>query len=275
LENRTTVLAVGAGCFVLTLIFLLAGFPYDRLESRGVMAIERVVGGRMSFAESEQVFGLSGPAFEWRDVRITGATARPLDLDRLRARLAWSSSWLRGVPAFHIELEGPNGSAVGVVSLGSRPSLDGRLEQFDLAVLPDDWTVSGIDLLGLADAEIEVTGGDQWLGEVALSVTNGSLSGGRFRSGVPFHELSGKLQLAGDNRTEITSLHVTGPLLTADITGSIGPAANPGEAPLDLAVELDADPRATGLLRSFGIRLRTKGIQHLKVSGTVDAPKVR
>ncbi len=275
MEKRNTALAIGAGCVVLTLIFLLIGFPYDRLESRVVSAIEQTVGGRMDFAESERAFGFTGPAFEWRGVRISVSSERAIELDRLRTRLAWSSSWLRLSPAFYVELEGGGGNAAGVVSLGSRPGFDGRLERFDLAMLPADWTLAGVTVRGLADVELDVTGGEQWMGDVKLSVTGGSLSGKKFRSGMPFNELTGELRLAGDHRTEITSLHLDSPLLQVDISGSIGPAVDPGEAPLDLAVELDADVRATSLLRGFGIRLDKKGPQSLRVSGTVDAPKVR
>jgi type II secretion system protein N len=275
LDERNRLLRIGAACVVLTLIFLLAGFPYDALESRVVRAIEQAVGGRMRAGESQQSFGFTGPQYEWQDVRITGVTSRPLDIDRLSTRLAWSTSWFRLAPAYHVDLEGPSGSLQGVVNFGSRPRFDGRLEQFDLAMLPPDWTIAGVDVTGRADASLDVTGGEQWMGEVSLSVTAGSLTGGSFRIGLPFDELSGELQLAGDHRTEIASLHISGPLLTADVTGSIGPAAEAGEAPVDLAVEIDADVRATSLLRNFGIRLNKKGVQSLTISGTVAEPQVR
>lgn len=268
-------MAIGAGCVVLTLVFFLAGFPYDRLESRVVMAIERAVGGQLQASESQQRFGFTGPAYEWKGVRITGATPHPFQLDRLSTRLAWSASWLRLSPAYYIELEGPAGSARGVVNLGSRPGFDGRLEQFDLSVLPDGLRIADIDVTGRADGELDVTGGGHWMGDVNLSVTGGGLTGKRMRNGLPFDELTADLRLAGDHRTEIRALHIESPLLEADLTGSIGPAEDAGQAPLDIALVLDADVRATSLLRGFGIRLSKKGVQNLTITGTVDAPQVR
>ena len=191
MENRLTVLGIGAGCVVLTLIFLVAGFPYDRLESRIVRGIEEAVGGSMTYSESEQTFGITGPGYEWFNVRFSGTGTRPVTLERLHGRLAWSLSWLRLAPAFRIELEGGIGTAEGVVTAGGQPGFDGTLDTFDLGVLPPTWTIAGISIKGLANAEIDVRGGDEWMGDVNLAVSGGSLSGGKFRSGLPFDELIG------------------------------------------------------------------------------------
>jgi type II secretion system protein N len=275
LENRATTLAVAAGCVVLTLIFLIIGFPYHRLESRVVRAIETAIDGRMTYAEAEQVFTFAGPGYEWRSVRITGATPRPLDFELFRARPAWSLAWLRLSPAFHVELEGTPQRAVGVITLGSRPGFDGQLEQFELSDLPTRLQPKAFALRGIADADIDLTGGEHLIGDVEIAVANGTLSGEKLRTGLPFTELTGALQMVGDNRTEISSLHIVSPLLKADLVGTIGPGPSFGEAPLDLALELDANARATQVLRAFGIRLSRQGAQSLKVSGTVNAPKVR
>ncbi len=275
MEGRATTLAVAAGCVLLTLIFLIAGFPYDRLESRMVRAIEKAIGGRMTYAESDTSFAWGVPGYQWRQVRVTGTSSGPLQFDELSVRPAWSLAWLRGAPAFHVDVSGSDGRIVGVVALGDPPGFDGRLERYDLTKLPAGLKPRVLALRGVADAEVDLVGGEQWMGDVDLSIENGSVSGAKLRLPLAFSKLTGQFELVGDNRTEVSALHIEGPLLEADLVGTVGPAPQLGAAPLDLALELDAEPNALPLLRPLGIRLSKRGPQSLKIGGTFDSPQVR
>lgn len=276
MDRRTTTLAVAAGCLLLTFVFLIAGFPYDRLEGRVVRAIETNLGGRMSFASSTTQFEAGLPGYSWEQVRISGTAGGPLAFDRVSLRPAWALSWLRLAPSVHVDLVGPSGRAVGVLTLGGEPGFDGRLEQYDLAKLPPAVRPAAFTLRGIADAELDLaSNGKEWMGDVQFDVANGSVAGGRLRLPLPFSTLKGTFALVGDHRTEVSALHISGPMVKADLVGTVGPAESLGAAPLDLALELDAEARALPMLKPLGIKLTSRGPQSLKLGGTFDKPQVR
>lgn len=276
MNDRLLRLGVALGCVVLTFAFLVAGFPYDRLEQRVIRSFERSTGGRVVYAQASHLLTWAGPALEWQGVQVTGATAQPLAFERVRARLAWSLEWLRLAPAFHVDLQATPGHLAGVVSVGRVPGFDGRLEDYPLADLPERWAWQGARLSGVVDADIDVSSdGDRLEGDVRFDVRNGSLAGGRFRDGLPFESLTGEIELGGDRWAEIASLKIDGPLLRADVKGTIGAAASFDAAPLDLDVQLDAKPLATQILLGFGVRLKQTGPITLKIAGTTAQPVAR
>ena len=64
MDARWARLGVALACAALFFGFLVAGFPYDRLEQRVVRVLESQIGGRITYTRAARVFTIatSGPA---------------------------------------------------------------------------------------------------------------------------------------------------------------------------------------------------------------------
>ena len=271
------VFGIALACVLLTLFFLFMGFPYDRLGERLAAELNRGDGTQLSFQELGPYVSLTGPGFEATGARITTADGIRLQLDRARLRPAWSLAWLRLTPAVHLDLEGPPGRVIGVVTLGEARGFEGRLEAIDLAQLPKNLVAPGAALAGTLDAVIDLhaaSPGPQ--GSISLSAREGSLGApDLLPMAVPFDELSANLRLGDGAFVEVESFETQSPLFSAQASGTIATAPSFANAPLDLQVELQIDPSFRGALRGAGIRISRDGKATFHIRGTPTKPVVR
>ncbi|MBW1685540.1 MAG: type II secretion system protein GspN [Deltaproteobacteria bacterium] len=271
------VLGTSLACVLLTLFFLFLGFPYDRLGERLAAELSRGNGTQLSFQELGPFISLAGPGFEATGARITTADGIRLQLDRARLRPAWSLAWLRLAPAIHLDLEGPPGHIIGVVTLGQTPGFEGRLEAIDLAQLPKNLVASGTVLAGTLDAVVDLRAGSPGpQGSISLSAREGSLGApDLLPMAVPFDELSASLRLGDGALLEVESFETQSPLFSAQVSGTIATAPSFVDAPLNLQVKLQTDPAFRNTLQGLGIRVSRDGKATLRIRGTLTAPVLR
>lgn len=271
------VLGIALACVLLTLFFLFMGFPYDRLGERLAAELSRGNGTRLSFQELGPYLSLAGPGFEATGARITTADGIHLELDRARLRPAWSLAWLGLNPAVYLDLEGPPGRIVGVVTLGEVRGFEGRLEAIDLTQLPRNLIAPGAALAGTLDAVVDLhaaSPGPQ--GSISLNAHKGSLGApDLLPMAVPFDELSASLRLGDGAFVEVESFETQSPLFSAQISGTIATAPSFASAPLNLQVNLQTDPGFRSALKGVGIRISRDGKATLRVRGTPTAPVFR
>lgn len=269
-------LGIALACALLTLCFIVAGFPYDRLAQRLTGALERATGTRISIGEMGPSMSLAGPGFEAAAVRVTTRGGARLDLARARVRPAWSTAWLRATPALHVSLEGP-GRIDGVVTLDAAPAFAGELEEVDLRQLPWSSFWPGSELSGLLNATVDLAREQAWArGSVELHAREGSLTAPAVLPvTLPFASLDGTLRLGDGALLEVESLAMDGPLFKATANGRIAEARSLAAAPLDLHIDLEANPRQVGLIQGAGIPMTRDGRGSLRVRGTVSAPEIR
>jgi len=271
------VLGTSLACVLLTLFFLFLGFPYDRLGQRLAAELSRSNGTQLSFQELGPYVSLAGLGFEATGAHIETADGIRLQLDRARLRPAWSLAWLRLRPAIHVDLEGPPGHVVGVVTLGGAPGFAGRLEAIDLAQLPKSLVGSGVAMAGTVDAVVDLhTGSSGPQGNISLSAQEGSLGiPDLLPIAVPFDELSASLRLGDGAFLELDSFETQSPLFSAQASGTIADAPSLASAPLNLQVKIQTDPAFASTLQGLGLRLSRDGKANLHIRGTPTAPVFR
>ena len=110
-ELPRPLLVIGVPCagLLLTAFFLFRGFPYDQLADLIVRRFEQSQGTRLVIGEIAPVMQMAGPALEGTGLRATLPSGDLVQIDRALIRAAWSTSWLTGDPAVHLELDGPAG----------------------------------------------------------------------------------------------------------------------------------------------------------------------
>jgi type II secretion system protein N len=268
--------ALGLGFLVLSAIFILRGFPYDLLGQRLAALLAGSSGTQLAFDSLEPRLTIAGPGFEAGGLRVTTATGTRVEIERARLRAAWSTSWLRLAPAVHLHLEAAMGDLDGVLTPGSEPGFDGQLEQVNLARLPTEAAWPGLALTGTADADVEVVLGEAGpQGRVELHARQGSLSTPELPMAIGFEELDGEFVFGDGKLVEVVSLETRGPVFSAQVTGSVGQAPTPAQAPLDLEVNFEVDRNMRPALTSAGLRTGPDGRGQLRIRGTPASPEVR
>lgn len=277
LTGARRVLAITAAALVLTTVFVVAGFPYDRLTPRFTQAIEALTGARVTIGRLDLGAAWLGPQLRAYDVDVTTPAGRRIPIDRLRVHPAWSLSWLRGVPSLVIAVRSPFGEIDGTLRVGSQPAFDGTLKGFDLAQLPVDLVAPGVDLDGRGDARIDLAMGDAGAeGSARFDVAQGSFVLPMLPIGVPFDGLHGDLVLGGETLAKIETFELKGPLLQVSAKGTLGQAPAATLAPLALEVEIEVrDANARSLLQAQGVRLAPDGKASLSIGGTLGDPQVQ
>lgn len=274
--DRKWVGALALGCVLLTLVFIAHGFPYGALATRGVAALERSTGGHLEYANFRSVFGWAGPTLQWQDVVYRDPAGNQFAFDRVNVRAGWSLDWFAGTPVLHVELTGPDGRIAGLARGGAEPSFDGTLDQVDLEAIPSGWLGPQILVTGRVDGEVDVRVGPlRPAGTVRVQGRDGSLGGGPLNIGIPFDELVAHVSLGGEHHAQVETFHLKGPLLEADVTGTVGDAPTVHEAPLDLVAEINADAAMLHALEELGFGSLSAGASTLTITGTASSPKVR
>ena len=268
-------LAIGVAASVLTSVFLVAGFPYDRLATRAAAAIARATGTRVTIGRLDLRMTWIAPRLRAWDVNVAWPSGSAY-FQSIRVQPAWSTAWLRGTPALLIALRSPTGEVNGTVIGGAEPSFDGKLRQVSLSTLPLHEIAPGIQLDGRVDAQIDVTiaeAGPQ--GSAHFEATEGSLTLPLLPIGVPFDKLSGDLALGGDSLAVLDAFDLAGPLVTLTASGTIGRNADPNLAPLALKARIEArDPTVRSMLQAQGVALDASGAAAVEIGGTLGSPEV-
>jgi type II secretion system protein N len=269
-------IGIALACAVLILVFLAVGFPWERLGQRLVEGAGRDSGFEIDVADLGPFVSLGGAGFEARGVKVRAPDGAAWELEQARIRPAWSSSWLRGTPTLHVEIDGDAGTVRGRWTTGNAPAFDGVLSGVDLARLPVGALAPGTDLKGILDAEIDLQHVNGVLeGLIVFGAAQGLLVDERLPVPLPFESLAGELTFGDGSMVQVTKLDLASPLLRAQVAGSIGEAASLEAAPLDLRAEIEAEPGARELLQGAGIRMGRSGRTTLRIQGTVAGPVIR
>jgi type II secretion system protein N len=263
----------GAALAALALVasFVVWGFPYDLLARRIVGSVARATGFQLQLGELRPRLSLLGPGVQADGVQLTSPGGAALRIDRLRIRPAWSPGWLRLRPAFWIGAELAGGSVDGTLAAG--PAFAGELAALELERLPVGALWPGAALGGRLDASLDVRATPEGpAGAVEFAARQGSATLPRVPLPLAFESVTGRLALGGDALVRVEALELTGPGVEARVTGSLGPAPGFAEAPLDLRIELRAEPGLRAALEGFGVPLRPDGRASLHVTGTASGP---
>ena len=120
----------------LVLLFVFLGFPYSDLIEPISRQIEESTGSEIRIDRIEPQITLGGPGFSLHDLRLAEVGSAPLEVEVLKVRPAWSTSWFRGAPAFAVDLAGPSLALSGIVTAGDGYGFAGEIELPDLTQLP-------------------------------------------------------------------------------------------------------------------------------------------
>lgn len=269
------VLAIAAAYLALTLGFVIARFPVDRLTPQIAALASAATGAQVGIGELELDLIALLPTLHARDVTVTTAGGQRLRLDRVRARPAWSFSWLRGDPAAVLSLRAGAGRVDGVVRLGGTPGFGGELADVDLALLPaalfgaSGFAIDG-KLGGTVDLRLAEAGPE---GTLALRATDGSVSLPNLPIGVPYQSIDAAATLGGDELARIEKLVVDGPMLAFEASGTVGHGPAPTLAPLALRAHVEVrEPALRDLFAGSPVALGPDGSADLTIGGTLAAP---
>ncbi len=271
---RLVVLPIVGLMLVTTFVFL--GFPYEVLADRAVNALERQTGAMIRYGEVEPRL-IPAPGFRFHQVDVRTADGRRYQADPVSVRPAWSLGWLTGEPQIRAYMVSDHGSLAGFVTVGRGVyAWDGRIVDLDLAALPLP-ADQRIELTGRADIDADVRWDDGAAeGEIELTARQGEVVHSMVPMPIEFESVTGRIELGGEALARIDSFALEGPLFGAAVSGSIGQAADPTKAPLDLQIGIDVrEPGMRSMAKQFGLTLDEDGHADLDVSGTVSKPRLR
>jgi type II secretion system protein N len=272
---RTRAIPVAAA--LLTLLFVVTGFPYDRLAPAVAARVSQALGAQVSIASVGPSFSLLGPGVRASGISVLWLDGSQLKLDSLRVRPAWSFSWLRGRPALALRLAAPLGQVNGTLTLGSAPGFDGTVRDLELAKLPLQNLVPGASIDGKASGDLDLTntpGGAR--GSFHVEARDGSVALPNLPFALPYTTLRGEVQLTDAALAELSSLELEGPLLSVRASGSVGRAALVLAAPLNLTLKLKVKDASVGpWLAAAGLHVGADGSSELRITGTAGQPLLR
>jgi type II secretion system protein N len=262
---------------LLIALFVYLNLPWERFRSQLARQLEAASGARVSLGGLAPSFGATGPGLLLEQLRLEWPDASALAFDQARLRPAFSLAWLRGNPALAIAASAGQGQVEGTLVWGASPAWDGDLRQLELEHLPLEPFAPGVALTGLgtldADVRFAAEGPEGTLG---LEAQEGSLAHPGLPIALPFQTLTGVLNLGGEQTAEIVSLALRGPLLDADLEGTIGRAPAPGHEPLRLSLRIALhDPALAGALEPLGVPFDSDGSAKLQILGTLARPEIR
>lgn len=268
---------IPVGAVLLTLLFVVTGFPYDRMRDVVASKAGEALRAEVRIVELGPALTPFGPALSAKGVDVAFAGGRRFTLESARVRPAWSLSWLRARPAFHVDLVAAQGRAVGTLVLGGEPGFDGSFEQLDLARLPWDAALGGLSLDGIAQARVNLrstAAGPR--GSVDIEAKAGSVALPGVAVALPFETLRAKTEVTEAHLAENLDVDLQGPMLTAAITGNVGPSPTVMNAPLELQLKMKVvDPALRPMLAGSGLRLGQDGTTEMRLTGTAGRPLLR
>jgi type II secretion system protein N len=175
-----------------------------------------------------------------------------------------------------VELDAELGRVAGVVTLGAEPGFQGRVEDLDLARMPSDAAWPGLSLSGRArvDLDLRATGAGA-LGGAILHAEQGSIQTADLPLPIPFEELDGELLFGNGNLLEVSSLTLSGPMFSAQLSGTVGQAASSASAPLDLQLDYQVQRAMRSVFQQAGLELDRDGKGQIRIRGTPSSPELR
>ncbi len=277
LPRSAQIAAIAGAAIFLVALFIVTGFPYDRLAELLAARAGQYTGARVAIAALGPSLSLRGPELEAQGVQVTWPGGFSVALDEVEVGPGWSLAWLRGRPALRAALLGPIGSLRFTWTSGDPPQWQGSLRDVDLTRLPLGGWLAGAEVEGRVDADFDLVLADGGLrGSAYLEAWEGSITLPGFPVAVPYTTLAGELRFDERVRVEIVSLVLEGPALNAQIQGRVGAAAQAERAPLSLEVDLSTSgPALADVLRSAGLEVASDGTARIRVSGTLTRPQVR
>lgn len=264
---------------LLTLCFVFATFPYQRLRDPIADQLQAATGASIRIGELAPYLSVLGPGLRAASVLASWPDSDRQSIEHAFVRPGWSLSWFRGVPTLYLEFEGEGGGAAGTLRLGDRPAWQGELRDLDLALLPLDGLLGGAGLTGRinADVEIAATGeaGPPLVGSIHFDAHAGSFRLPDLPIALPYDTLEGDLVLGGDLYARVETLSLEGPMLRARVEGAIGGGRGPSPA-LDLAASLQSDASPVqAVLRGYGVNTDADGNASFHIGGTASRPAIQ
>jgi type II secretion system protein N len=267
---------IAAAGLALVTVFVVLGFPYDRLAQYIEAEVHRETGVTLVIGAIEPRLGLAGPALLATGLRLRWPRGDVLPLDAIRVRPAWSLSWLQGAPALRVRLGSPMGEADGTYTLDGFGAWNGEFRAVDLAALPIDALGAGAELEGAADAFLDLRIGEPGPeGRMTFEASDGSVAVPNFPIALPYDRLHGEIEFGGSAFATVKSLELEGPLLSAEVRGSVHRAPVASNAPIEFNIVLRAQPGVRPLLESTGLRVSRDGTARVTVGGTLAHPVPR
>jgi len=269
-------IGVPVAAVVLIALFVFLRFPYDGFAPVLEQQLGAATGSDVRIGDIEPRITIGGPGIAARNIRISTPDGRFVDIDPLRIRPAWSTSWLRGEPALQIGIGSLIGRSEGVLVLGDPTRWRGEVHELDLARLPIGG-LQGLELTGtvVAAADLEI-GAVGPTGPLSFDATAGSIAHPMMPIALEFERVVGDLNLGDDPLVTVRNLELEGPVVSANVEGAIRPGRGPGDEQLDLDVELVIeDPSMRAMLQQLGVRLDGRGRAQFELGGTLSAPRPR
>ncbi len=275
--QRLQRIGIPVGAVLLTLFFVLIGFPYDRVRDVVAAKASQALHAQIRVAELGPTVSLFGPGISAKGLDVVLASGEKWSLESASVRPAWSTSWLRGRPSLHVDLTASQGRAVGTLLLGAEPGFDGEIHEVDLAKLPLENALAGLSFDGVANADVDLrqtAAGPR--GSIDLDAKGGSVALPGMPVALPFETLKAQAQLTDTHLAENVNVDLQGPMLTAQITGNVGQSPMPMNAPLELQLKMKVvDASLRPMLMGSGLRFAQDGTADMRLTGTAGRPLLR
>jgi len=271
------VVGIPVAGLLLVAFFVYTGFPYERLREGLARQVEAATGADVTIGSLGPGLTLLGPGLRAGQVVATPRGGDPVRIDSALVRPAWSFAWLGGDPALAVDVAGELGGVDGTVVLGAPLRFAGGLEAVALERLPLGRAGPGRSVPGRAGGDVDLTlapGGPE--GEIDLEARSGTIALPSLPMALPFESLDTDVTLGGEQRAEVRTFSLEGPMLAVRGDGTVGASGRPEAAPLDLRVQLEV--REPGLRQTgerLGVALDAQGHGEVRIGGTVGQPVVR
>jgi type II secretion system protein N len=246
----------------------------DALRERAERELSIGLGHSVRVAQVAARIAAGLPALELDAIEID-APESALRFDAIRARAAWSTSWLRGEPELALTLRGDSGSADLQLWPRAPGSLRGTLGDLDLRVLA--LATPELRVSGRSSAQLDLSDlGTLPQGRIELDAAQGALQLPALPLPIRFDRLALSAELGAKGEwLQLRDGELIGPDLRARFAGGIGAGAQLETAPLELRAELEIGAALAPLAELAGIALSEEGRATLRVRGTLAAPELR
>lgn len=262
---------------LLLVAFLVLLFPWDSLGRRIAWEISRASGARVDVPNLAPALTARGPVLRALDVTIEHPAVDRLQLFELEIAPRFSTSWFGGDPTLRIWARSGLGNLDGVLRLGSESAYAGDVSEVELARLPLRLDASGVRFAGIlsATADVALDPNGTLRGRVDFESPSLSIQSKQLPIAIPFSHATGTIEILESGATRIESVVLEGQLVEAELSGEIGLVHRSQSPPIDLTAHIRVvDSTLQQLAASAGLRLSSTGEANVRLSGTIDTPKV-
>ncbi len=262
---------------LLLLLFLVLLFPWDSLGRRIAWEISRVSGARVDVPNLAPAFTARGPVLRARGVTIEHPAVDRVLLRELEIAPRFSTSWLGGDPTLRVWAQTGLGDVDGVLRLGGEPAYRGRVSEVEIDRLPLRLDATGVRLSGRieADADVALDPNGTLQGRVDFESPNLTIQSTQLPLAIPFTGARGGIEILESGATRIDSVVLEGEVVEGELSGEIGLVHRSQSPPLDMTGHLVIHDRTLRQLApGAGLLLSPDGEADIRVSGTIDAPRI-